>query len=224
MEELLTQIRIGVNSRLYLKDPHSSELGCNIVRQGVELIDELGFENFTFRKLGQAIHSPEASIYRYFESKQQLLLYLSAWYWGWMEYRLMMSLSNVGPAEKRLEKALLLITEQEQDIQLPEMNLAKLTRIVHAESVKSYLNKEVDKVNRVGAFVNYKQFCARLAAIVTEINPDYKYPVMLISTVIEGAHLQYFFGEHLPGLTNKQKNNNYISRFYTDLVFKTIKP
>jgi hypothetical protein len=63
-----------------------------------------------------------------------------------------------------------------------------------------------------------------VANIIKEINPQYKYPIMLVTTVIEGAHQQRFFAEHLPRLTNKQNKPHYLSKFYMDLVFKTIKP
>ena len=49
-----------------------------------------------------------------------------------------------------------------------------------------------------------------LHSVIKEINPDYKFPNMLLSTIIEGAHLQVFFAEHLPSLTNVQKNKDYI--------------
>ena len=58
----------------YLKDPQGSELGINILKASIELIEEIGIEDFTFKKLSIRIESTEASVYRYFESKHQLLL------------------------------------------------------------------------------------------------------------------------------------------------------
>jgi AcrR family transcriptional regulator len=224
MNNLLSNIRIDVTPHLYIKDPYSSELGMNIVKHGIELIDEIGYEDFTFRKLGQLIHSPEASIYRYFESKQKFILYLGSWYWAWMEYRLVLSTSNIPSAEKRLEKALELITvEHPLEREGAEIDLNKLNKIVSFESGKFILTKQVDNVNKEGAFLNYKNFVARVSAIVSEINAGYKFPNMLVTTIIEGAHLQRFYGEHLPGLTNKLRTPNYICRFYSELIFNTIK-
>lgn len=223
MNNILSKIKINVNENIYLKDPESSELGRKIIQASILLIDKIGFEAFTFRKLGQEIDSPEASIYRYFENKQKLLIYLTSWYWGWMEYRLMLLVTNIPSAERRLENALQLITSKMTDkLFINEMDCTKLHQIVISESTKSYLTKEVDVINKEGVFLNYKQFVARIVSIINEINPAYKYPNMLVSTVIEGAHLQVFFGEHLPALTNKQKNNDYITQFYTHLVLKTI--
>ena len=88
MDRLIPRLSIKINDRIFLKDPESSDLGKKIISGGIDLIDEIGFEAFTFRKLGAAIKSPEASIYRYFENKHKLLVYLSSWYWNWTEYRL----------------------------------------------------------------------------------------------------------------------------------------
>lgn len=225
MENLLSRISIQVNEKLYLKDPESSDLGRKIISSGITLIDKIGFEAFTFRKLGQQINSPEASVYRYFESKQMFLVYLTSWYWSWMEYCLVIKLSNISSAEKRLELALELIAEvQPAGKKAGTIALDKLSRIVIAESSKSYLIKEVDRINKEGAFRSYKQFVARVSSIVTEIAPHYKYPNMLISSMVEGAHHQHFFAEHLPALSNKQQKHDFVKRFITDLVFKTIKP
>ena len=74
---------------------------------GIDLIDEIGFEAFTFKKLGAKIGSNESSIYRYFESKHKFLLYLSSWYWAWIEYQLVFETHNVSVIKKeKLTKAI----------------------------------------------------------------------------------------------------------------------
>ena len=82
MDRLLSNIKIQVNEKVYLKDPDSSELGKKIIRGSIDLIDEIGFEQFTFKKLAIKINSTEASVYRYFDSKHTLLVYITLWYWG----------------------------------------------------------------------------------------------------------------------------------------------
>jgi len=223
MDRFLSKLEIKVNDKLYIKYPDSSELGKRIIGGGVELIDEIGFDAFTFRKLATHIDSTEASVYRYFESKHKLLLYLSSWYWGWMEYRLVFATTNVNSAKERLERSISLITEQVLDNNAYiDINLVKLNRIVISESSKAYLTKEVDIENKEGAYSDYKQFVERISDIILEINPKYKYPHMLITTVIEGAHHQHYFAEHLPRLTDVIKGEDAISSFYTDMVLKTI--
>ena len=46
-------LRIQMNESLYLRDPESTELGQRIILNSIELINELGFEGFTFKKLGE---------------------------------------------------------------------------------------------------------------------------------------------------------------------------
>ncbi|MEQ9064470.1 MAG: TetR/AcrR family transcriptional regulator [Vicingaceae bacterium] len=220
---LLSKLNIQVNDKIYLKDPGSSELGQRIVSGSIELIDDIGFENFTFRKLGQSIKSPEASIYRYFESKHKILLYLTSWYWSWMEYKLAFAMANVPSAKERLMRSLSLLTSWPAiDGSISHINESKLHSIVIKESSKSYLTKDVDTENKDGVFMGYKQLVARVAEVIKEINPDFKYPHMLISTVIEGAHHQRYFAEHLPKLTDILKGEDSITEFYKDLVFKSI--
>ena len=209
---------------MYLIDPSSSKLGQKIVIHSINLIHEIGFEKFTFRKLGGVIESPEASIYRYFKSKDQLLSYLVSWYWGWMEYRLVFSTANISSPEIQLQKVIdLFAIKNKKKEFLDGIDINKLINIIISESPKSYLTKDVTKSNKEGAYLNYKIFVSRMASIINEINPDYKTPNMLISTIIEGAHLQFFFAENLLGLTNKQKSDDYISIFYKKLALDTIK-
>ena len=69
MDAILSNISIAINEKLYVKNPETSNLGKKIIENSILLIDEIGFENFTFKKLGDRIGSNESSIYRYFESK-----------------------------------------------------------------------------------------------------------------------------------------------------------
>jgi AcrR family transcriptional regulator len=224
MDSLLSNLKIKINEGLYQIDPTTSNLGIKIVLNAVEMIEEIGFEKFTFKKLGAQIGSPEASIYRYFKSKNQLLSYLISWYWGWMEYRLVFEITNIPSPQVRLEKAIALITSTVKDeLFIEGIDIKKLYQIIISESIKSYLTKDVDLANKEGSYLNYKQFVARVALIIKEINPEYKYPQMLLTTIIEGAHLQVFFAAHLPRLTNKQKSPHYISDFYISLALKSLK-
>ena len=69
-------VLLDLDEHLYSKNPESTALGKKIVEQSIVMIDSLGFEAFTFKKLGDNIGSNESSIYRYFKSKHALLLYL----------------------------------------------------------------------------------------------------------------------------------------------------
>lgn len=216
-------IQIQVNPNTYLKNPISSELGRKIVQQGIEVMHDLGYEQFTFRKLAQKIESTEASVYRYFEGKHKLLLYFISWYWTWTEYRLIIALTNIDSPKERLNRALtILTTETNEDGNFQYVNETKLQRIVISESSKAYLNRAVDDVNKDGVFSDYKRVVANIAQIVLEIDGTYKYPHMLVSTVVEGAHHERFFSEHLPRLTDSIEGEDSIQCFFQDLVYKAL--
>lgn len=223
MNHLLQKISITVSASVYLKDPESSALGRRILAGAIDLLDGTGLEQFTFGKLARHIGSTEASVYRYFENKHQLLLYLVMWYWGWMEYRLVFRLANVEAAEDRLRRSIHLLTEEVvEDSDFTHINEVKLSHIVVAESMKAFLTREVDLDNEDGAFAYYKQLVDRVSNIVLEINPTFAYPHMLVSTIIEGGHLQRFFAQHLPRLTDSREGEDSVMTFYTDMASKTI--
>ena len=224
MESLVSNVHIQVEESLYLKDPQSSELGKKIIKGSVDLICELGFEQFTFKKLAAKIGSTEASVYRYFESKNKVLLYLSNWYWSWLEYRMVFTINNLPSADEKLLKSIHLLTEQvTEDGNFEHINEIKLNQILLSESLKSYLTKDVDSNNKGGAFMPYKNIVNRITEIILEINPNYKYPHMLISTVLEGAPLQRHFATYLPKLTDVVKGEDAVTEFYSQIVFKAIK-
>jgi AcrR family transcriptional regulator len=218
------QIQIEINPELYSKNPDSSDLGRKIITNSIELINEIGFELFTFKKLGLRIKSPESSIYRYFENKHTLLLYLTSWYWTWTEYQLVFATSNVACPKERLERSLLILTKPVSvDNSISYVNEVLLSEVIFEESIKAFNTKDVDKENKKGCFKAYKNVVNRVSDIILEIKPQFEYPHMLISTVIEGAHQQKFFAEHLPSLTDSKKQENTITNFYTELVFNFLK-
>jgi len=224
MSNLLKNIHVSINSKLYLKDPLTSSLGNNILNGAINLIDQLGFENFTFKKLASEIKTTEASIYRYFENKHKLLLYLTNWYWGCIATRLLFETNNISSAEDRLVKAIHILTSlPNPNTETLLQNEQILKRIVINEASKALITKEVDQENKDGFFSVYKDVVRSVVNIIKEINAEYPYPNMLVSSMIEGSNQQRFFAEHLPRLTNTNKSNDSIENFYLDLVFKTIK-
>ena len=74
MQSLLANFKIQINPKIFVKDPETSVLGKKIIEHSILLIDEIGFDNFTFKKLGDRIGSNESSLYRYFENKHKLLI------------------------------------------------------------------------------------------------------------------------------------------------------
>jgi hypothetical protein len=62
------QVKFEINEKIYLRNPESSEVGRQMVKKAIDLIYELGFEHFTFKKLAFEIGSTEATIYRYLKT------------------------------------------------------------------------------------------------------------------------------------------------------------
>ena len=223
MQNILSNIVISVNDKLYVKNPETSDLGKKIIEQSILLIDEIGFENFTFKKLGEKINSNESSIYRYFESKHKLMLYLSSWYWGWIEYKLVFATNNVTNPLEKLKKAILIVTEKvTDDSATAHINEAILNKIIVQEFTKTLLTKEVDEENKEGFFIVYKRIINRIIEIINEVNPDYAFAKSLASSIVEGALHQHFLKEHLKTITSCDETNS-VTDFYIDLVVKTLR-
>ena len=217
-------MQIRVNEKVHLKDPSSSELGKKIIKYSILLIDEMGLESFTFRKLAKQLETTESSVYRYFESKHKLLIYLTSWYWGWLEYQLVFSTANIASPEKRLKVSISVIAKDVADNEVFDyINLDVLSRIVISESSKAYLTKEVDNANKEGFYAGYKRLVSRVSDIVLEINPKFEYAHTLTSTIIEGIHHQKYFADHLPSLTDIKHNSDKLAQFYTTMALATIK-
>jgi AcrR family transcriptional regulator len=207
-----------LNDHLYLRDPQHTQLGQKIIHSSMLLIDQLGFEQFTFKKLAEEIDSTEASIYRYFENKHRLLVYLIAWYWNWMEYRMEIFTSAVADPKEKLKTCLRILAEEKKyDPTFEFVNEEALHRIVIAELDKTYLTKGVDDLNKEGLFGGFKSVCGKIASLIHVINPNYPFAESLVSTVLITANQQLFFASHLPSLTSLEPNENRYNRLYSFL-------
>ncbi len=216
-----------LNEHLYLRDPQHTSLGQKIIQVSVELIDRLGFEQFTFKKLAVEIGSTEASVYRYFENKHRLLHYLIAWYWSWIEYRIDFLTGTMKDPKEKLKAFIYLIAEEKKyDPNFEFVDEEALYRIVVSELDKTYLTRWVDDDNKVGLFGGFKSLCKKIAVWVNEVNPDYPYPNSLVSTLLLASNQQIFFAEHLPSLSNIKKNkstHNQLAHFLQTTLFNTIR-
>ncbi|MDI9341544.1 MAG: TetR/AcrR family transcriptional regulator [Sediminibacterium sp.] len=217
-------VTLKINDKLYLKDPVETELGRKIVGQSVVLIDKMGFELFTFKKLAQVCDTTEASIYRYFENKHQLLLFLTSWYWGYIDFKIEYGINNIRSPRQRLKLILKIISEQQvNDLNGTFLSLDVLQKIIVSEATKSYLVKNVDDINKYGAFAEYKNLCTRISKAIQEAGPKTRYAKSIASMLLEAARQQQFFAEHLPGLTDIRRNRTEeTTQFLEHIVFKLI--
>lgn len=218
-------INFKVNPSIYLKDPESSDLGKNLLKTSIKLIYELGLELFTFKKLAAEMGTTEATIYRYFENKHRLLLYIINWYWSYMEYLVEFKLQNVNSKKEKIKIIIELLTnEPPPDHHISGFNYKQLYEIIISESSKVYLIKDVAEINKDEVYKPFKDLCARIAQVIKDYNSRYQYPNSLASTILETAHDQKFFSKNLPRLTDvaKKASDNYSNSFLQDLVFKTL--
>jgi len=223
---MILSLKFNINEKLYLRDPEETELGRKILEHGILSIHSMGFESFTFKKLAKEIGTTEASIYRYFENKHRLLLYLVDWYWSWQEYRIVFQTNNLKNGEDKLKIAIKLLADQiVDDVSTGHINEKLLYEIVMAEGAKSYLTKHVTEDNKAKFFKPYKDLCARIAGFIKEVNSEYLYSFSLSSTIIEMAQAQKFFMRNLPSLTDfgSSKNEMEIVAFLENIVFSSIR-
>lgn len=214
-----------MNEGLYLRNPEDTELGRKILKHSIELIYKLGFEVFTFKKLAEDIGSTEAGIYRYFENKHKLLIYITAWYFGWIEFQINFQTNNIKDHKVKLQKIIILLTSPIEDDKLTSyIDESLLHPVIVAEGSKAYLTKQVEEDNKLEFFRPYKDLCTLIGNVILAYNPNYKFPKSLASTIVEIAHFQNFFMHNLSSLTDFSKRNKEteIVEFLNDLVFSSL--
>lgn len=198
-------IKILLNDRLYHRDPQETNLGQKIIQHSILLIDEIGFEAFNFKKLATRMQSTEASVYRYFENKHMLLLYLVSWYWEWVTYLFEVNTMNVEDPQRKLKIIIkTLVSASRENPAIEYVNESVLHRLIISEGSKAYHIKNVDEENKEGLFLNYKKLCEKVADVILEINPQFPYPYTMASNLFEMANNHIYFALHLPRLTDVQ--------------------
>ena len=224
MQELLKNVQIRVNDRIYAKDPDSSELGKNIIRESVEIIHEIGFDAFTFKKLAISLGTTESTVYRYFENKHRLLVYLTSWHWGWLEYEIVLGTSNIADPEEMLEKIVAIISKPSSENQVHNLlNLSKLHEIIISESPKAFLTKLVETEVKEGFFANFMRVNDRIIKVIKEINPDYMYPRAVASMLLDAAMNQRFLSLHFPSITDIGNDENSLANLLNSIVKNSIR-
>ncbi len=217
-------IQITLNNKLYIRDPQETNLGKRIIKESILLIDEIGFESFTFKKLSRRMESTEASVYRYFENKHMLLLYLVCWYWEWVSYLIDVNIRNVLDAREQLRIIIhTLIFASKENPSIEYVNESILHNIIISEGSKAYHIKSVDVENREGFFKDYKDLTAKVAEVIRRCNPDFPYPRTLASNLFEMANNHIYFAQHLPRLTDVRVDGDDFTEVEDMLMYFTTK-
>jgi len=224
----MLSVELKINEKLYKANPQRTDLGRKILQHSILMIDELGLERFNFKKLAKRIHSAEASIYRYFENKHLLLIYLVNWYWEWMRFRIELKTMDMEDPVQRLEGVISCIVDTaKRNTNIAFIDEDVLHRIVVAEGTKAYHNKAVDDQNQDGFFLSYKALCKKVAEIILENNADFPYPRAMASNMLEMANNHIYFAEHLPRLTEVKASGDVLRQVEQLLLYfawRLIKP
>lgn len=221
---MISGIKFKINEGLYSRDPQDTNLGQRILKHSIILIDQIGLEKFTFKKLALEVESTEASMYRYFENKHQLLLFLTSWYWQWVDYLITIHTMNVTDPTQKLKIIIKAIINATTENTVTEyVNENKLHNIIINEGSKAYHTHDVDEGNKLGMFSSYKDLSKKIAEAILALNPGFPYPHSLASTMIEMANDQAYFAKHLPRLSDVKVTKGNLLELETMMEFFVMK-
>ncbi len=224
VQRILDHYTVQLDKTLFVKDPSTSEVGKEIVRQSVKLLAQEGIESFNFKKLSNAIASTETTVYRYFSNKHQLVMYLSSWYWVRLESRILFATANIRDPKEQLQKAVKeLSTRIPKGHESPQMEEDLLQELVFNDSWKAFDTNLPNSCNPKSYYLAYEDLCDRLAKIIHSCDKAYKTPKALSSALIDTAHRQMFFQKHLSHISDIGKTNKSIENLLLSMVEHFIK-
>lgn len=196
------RITIKVNPRTYLRDPSETQLGRKIIMHAISVLSETGFHCFNFKQLAKEMGSTEASIYRYFENKHFLLIYLTSWYWDYLDYLIMINTRNIQNPNERLKLAIKTMVEGSTEASpVDYIDQKKLHRIVVEHSTKVFHNKKIDMTDRCGLFKNFTNLNKNIASLISACNENFKYPHSLATNLVKLAIDHTYYAEHMCAIT-----------------------
>lgn len=218
-------IHLPKNEKLYLINPETSVLGQKIIISSISMIKELGIEDFTFKKLAREIKSNEASIYRYFTNKHNLLVYLISVYWEVLNMKIEFSTEYVHTPKDKLDRVIdILVNIESASPSVRNMDIKSLHEIILSESAKAFLTKKVDFEDQQGYFKSYEKLVGTISKIFIEVNKDYEFPRALACNLIETTYEQFYFSQHFRTLTEFQTSDSKpkVKRFLETLMFSVL--
>lgn len=222
MIQLLPNVKIKINSGFFIKDPESSEIGKLIVNNSIELIGTIGSVNFSIKKLSVFMKCPESTIYRYFTNKLMIVQYLSSYYWGSLEYQIILQTKNIRSPKDKLKRLISILVGPSFAISGSFINEDKLQKIIHTEVF--YLNHlRCDNKSKENLYhQSYNRIIDMGADFITSIAPKYVFPHMLIVNVIAGIRQQKYFKQNSQVLSGKNNAELNLELFFYHMVCHTI--
>lgn len=205
---------------LALRDT-ASPMGTRIVNEGLALLNEIGLEAFTFKKLAERIGCTEVTVYHYFANKQRLLQYYFQVYWLWLATHCQQEGRTMKDPLARLHGDIrALCGLWPVDALAAQFDPAALRELVISEGSKSFMHKNVDSDNKLKLFKPYKDLCAHIAAELKTCAPRMRNARSFSTTLVEMAHSLEFAMHHLPALTelSEKKDRKQLAAFLTDMT------
>lgn len=199
----------------------SNAMGTRILTEGLALMNGIGLEAFTFKKLAERMGSTEVTVYHYFANKQRLLQYYFQMYWLWLGTHCRHEGRSLKDPRARLHGDIRAICGiWPGDSRAMHFDPADLRRLVINEGSKSFLHKNVDLDNERKVFKPYKDLIAHIAAEVRACSPRRRHAHTFATTLVEMAHSLEFAMQHLPALTELSEKGDRVqlAAFLTDLA------
>lgn len=199
----------------------NTPLGARILQDGLVLMNDLGLESFTFKKLADRTGCTEVTVYHYFANKQRLLQYYFQVYWLWLAtYCQEEGKSLKDPLDRLRGDIRALCGTWPPAARANTFDPAALRELVINEGSKSFLHKDVDSDNELKLFKPYKDLCAHIAREVKAASPRARHARSFATTLVEMAHSLEFAMHHLPALTelSAKKGRAPLAGYLIDLA------
>jgi len=214
--------QVHIPSRMAQHDPSHSRTGLKILNTAIQLIADEGYEAFHLSRLAEKAGTVESTVYRYFENKHKLLLYISGWYWAYLDFSIDYETREMKDPRQILSKAI----EMMAGISLPKNSSLIgdpliIHRIITMEFSKIYITQMAHDDNKEGYFVYFKTFVNKIGNLLADIMPGYKFPRSLAFLLVLGIYQQIHVAEKLPALSDYDHSeplDEYISHFIKDLI------
>lgn len=224
MQKILEHYTVSLDKALYAKDPVSSDIGKDILRESVKILAREGLEAFTFKKLATAMSSTETTVYRYFNNKHQLVMYLSSWYWTQLEWKIVFATANIPDPKEQLLRVVEVLSEKaHHDPRSSIVNEELVQKIVTRDAFKVFEISWESDAQKKGYYKAFQDLNDRIADIIHRCDKTYKFSRALATTLVETAQRQMCFRNDLPHLTDVGKSEKQTQEFLNSLVYNITK-
>jgi AcrR family transcriptional regulator len=204
MQSKTLHLNLDLPSCLYLKNPESSDLGKRILIEAASFIGSNGIDEFNFLKLAKKVGCTEATVYRYFHNKQQLVQYLLNIYWGSICVEIEYSTRQIKSARKKLKTAIEILSSPHPENFTDNKLAAAVVSVVMSEGVRIHLRPQLDDEIKAGNFKYYSTLLDQFESLISESMPNYPFSRSLASTLIDTAMLQMLYISRYNNFTDKE--------------------